>query len=268
MGVKYRFLKDLFSAEIKEEIKKFPPSDNSPLSEEDIAHLPDSVKNYIRSCGYVGKPRTDNARIFWKDVSFKRSKTAQWLKLDCLQFNSVPEPCRIVYMKSFLGFIFPFEGRDKYQNGIGNMFIKILYLLKVQDAKSREMDCSGLVTTLAETLLLPWQALQPYIKWSEYGPDKAKATIEFGGNKVSGIFEFNENYEMTRFVSDDRFQSQSDSSSRNIRWAAVSGNYIEKDGIKFPSSFSGVWYQDEGELEYFKGTIDSILYNITEFNTD
>lgn len=268
MGVKYRFLKDLFNAEIKEEIKKFSPLNPDPLTEEEIAHLPLPVKNYTRNCGYIGKPKTINARIFWKDTYFKRSRTAQWLKLNCYQFNSVPEPCRIVYMKSFLGFIFPFEGRDKYQNGIGNMFIKILYLLKVQDAKSKEMDCSGLVTTLAETLLLPWQALQPYIKWSEYGDNKAKAVIDFGGNRVSGIFEFNDKFEMTRFVSDDRFQAQKDNTNINIRWGGVASNYIEKDGIKFPSSFSGVWYQDDGDLEYFKGTISSINYNITEFNME
>lgn len=265
MKAVYPFLKNLFTSEVKEEITKFPPAGNKIFAERDIEYLPLPVRNYIRNCGYIGKPQMTNARIFWKEAFLRRAKNAGWLKLACLQFNSVAEPCRIVYMKSRLAWLFPFEGRDKFQNGNGNMFIKLFYFLTVQNAKSKEMDISALVTTLAETLLIPSQALQPYIEWSSLGTEKAKASIEFGGYKVSGVFEFNEKFEMTRFVTDDRYQSQKDNTNINIRWAGIAENYVEKNGIKFPSLFKAVWYQDDGELEYFKGTIDTISYDIKEF---
>jgi hypothetical protein len=261
----HRFLKDLFLEEIREEIEKFPPGNERLFTEKDIEHLPVPVQNYIRGCGYIGKPFMINARINWKDVYFKRNGNANLLKLECFQFNSTSEPCRIVYMKSRLAGIFPFEGRDKYQHGMGNMYIKLLSLFTLTDSKCREMDISGLVTTLAETLLLPSQAVQHYIKWSPCGDYKAKAVIEFGGNSVSGIFEFNEQFEITRFYTEDRYQSQKDGSQKKVRWAGIAGNYIEKNGYKFPSCFKAVWYQDSGDLEYFTGTIDSIIYNIKEF---
>lgn len=261
----YHFIKDLFLAEIEEEINKFPPCDMHLLTEKDIENLPTPVKNCIRNSGYIGKPQMVNAKISWKNVYLKRNERANSLKLQCYQFNSVAEPCRIVYMKSRLAWLFPFEGRDKYQNGKGNMLIKLLILFTIADSKCWEMDISALVTTLAETLLLPSQALQPYIKWSSSGDYKAKAVIEFGGNRASGIFEFNEKFEMTRFYTEDRYQSQKDNTQKNVHWAVIAENYIEKNGIRFPSAFKAVWYQDNGNLEYFKGNIESIDYNIREF---
>jgi hypothetical protein len=265
MGRSRAFLKNVFLDEIRNEISKFPPGNSSCFSEEDIAHLPIPVQNYIRNCGFIGKPKIVNAQIVWKNAFFRRNETSGWLKLDCYQFNSVPEPCRIVYMKSLLARLFKFEGRDIYRNGAGNMHIKLLSLFTITNSKCREMDISGLVTTLAETLLLPSQALQPYIKWFSYGDYKAKAVIDFGGNNVSGIFEFNRQFEMTRFYTEDRYQYQKDGSQKKIHWAGIAGDYIEKNGIKFPSGFKAVWYYNQGELEYFKGTIDSIIFDISEF---
>jgi len=255
-------LKSIFLTEVKEEIEKFPRREPIIFSEEHIACLPAPVQNCIRSCGYIGKPITYNGQVKWKDASFRRGIKDKWLKLDCFQFNSVAEPCRIVYMKSRLAGVLPFEGRDKYQNGKGNMFIKILKFFTVQNAISREMDISALVTTLAETFLFPWQAVQPYIKWTPVDSRSAMASIEFGGNKATGVFEFNEKFEMIRFVTDDRFQSQKDNSNINIKWGAMAEDYIENNGVRFPSKFGAVWYQNDGELEYFKGTINSINFNI------
>jgi hypothetical protein len=259
-------LKKLFLSEVKEEIGKHPADTQDIITEEDIAPLPLPVQNYIRNCGYVGKKKMTNARIIWKDVLLRRNQNTAWMDLNCYQFNSVPEPCRIVYMKSNLFGFFPFEGRDKYQNGKGNMLIKLLKLFTITDARSKEMDISALVTTLAETLLIPSQALQSYIKWFPVDDFSAKAVINSGGTEVSGIFEFNENYEMTRFVTTDRYQSQKNSTNKNIKWSGIAGNYCQKEGIKFPSVFEAVWHQDNSDFEYFKGVIDSIKYDVKEFN--
>ena len=257
-------LKKLFLSEINDEITKYHSYPSAVFTEEDIKPLPLPVRNCIRNSGFIGKKKMANARIIWKDVFFKRNEKAGWLKLGCWQFNSVPEPCRIVYMKSRLFGLFSFEGRDKYQDGKGNMFIKLLKILTITNAKSQEMDISALVTTLAETFLLPSQALQSYIKWAPVDDFNAKATITFAGKEVSGIFEFNDKFEMARFVTYDRYQSQKDNSNLNIKWAGIASNYCQKDGIKFPSSFKAVWYQETGELEYFRGTIDNVLFDVSE----
>ena len=258
-------MKNIFLSEIKEELNKRKNQPSSVLTEEDIKHLPLPVRNYIRGCGYIGKEKTLNGRIFWKDVLFRMNRNAAWIDLDCFQFNSIQEPCRIVYMKSRLFGLFPFEGRDKYQGGKGNMLIRLMKLFTLADAKSDEMDISGLVTTLAELLLFPSMALQSYIKWEYIDDFSAKAVINFAGKEASGTFQFNKDYEMTHFTTNDRFQSQPGNKYKNIRWSGIAENYIEKNGIKFPSSFKAAWDQNSGDMIYFIGAIEDITYNIKEF---
>jgi hypothetical protein len=93
-------------------------------------------------------------------------------------------------MKSRLGSIIPFEGRDKCQSGAGNMLIEILKLIKVADAKGNEMDNSALVTVLAEILLVPGYVFRKYITWASVDSKTATATLNFNGYKVSGTFHF------------------------------------------------------------------------------
>ena len=85
-------------------------------------------------------------------------------------------------MKNAIMGIFPFEGRDKYQDGHGNMLIKLLKAITVVDAKSKEMDQSALVTVLAESLIVPTYALRQYIKWTALDANSAGAEIEYNNN--------------------------------------------------------------------------------------
>ena len=143
------------------------------------------------------------------------------------------------------------------------MLINVLGLFTVVDAKGEHMDDSALVTTLAEFTIAPSYALQPYITWRSIDSMTAGATLEFNNRKVSGIFHFNEAGECTRFDTDSRWQFGEDASP--IKWSAICGNYKEKNGIKFPTSFSAVWHEEKGDFEYFKGTISGLEFNVREY---
>ena len=156
-------MKNLYLSEVRKELTKYSNSKKDVITDRDMVHLPEPVQKYFRHCGYLGKEKMINAEVEWKDVYIKMSANKKWMSLNCYQFNSVPEPSRIVYMKSSIFGIFPFEGRDKYQDGHGNMLIKLLKIIKVADAKGKEIDESALVTILAEALAVPTYALQDYI---------------------------------------------------------------------------------------------------------
>jgi len=255
-------MKNLYLSEVRKELTMYSNSKTDIITERDIAALPEPVQKYFRHCGYLGKEKMINAEVEWKDVYIKMSADKKWISLDCYQFNSVPEPTRIVYMKSSILGVFPFEGRDKYQDGHGNMLIKLLKIIKVADAKGKEMDESALVTILAETLIIPTYALQDYIKWYAIDSNTVKALIKYNGTEVSGLFYFNEQGEIIRFQTDDRYYSEKGTKYKKVKWSGVLGNYIEKNGIKFPSDFRAIWHNEEGDFEYFKGTIADIKYNI------
>lgn len=255
-------MKELYLSEVRKELIKDRNCSKEVITENDIALLPESVQKYFRNCGYLGKEKMINAEITWKDVYFRMSPKKKWIGLKCYQFNSVPEPTRIVYMKSKMLGIIPFEGRDKYQDGHGNMLIKLLKFIEVANAKGKEMDESALVTVLAETFLIPTYALQNYIQWTTIDINTAKATINNNGIEVSGLFYFNENGEFIRFTTDDRYYSEKGTEYTKLKWSAVAGNYIEKHGIRFPASLKVIWHTEQGDYEYFKGSVTDIKFNV------
>lgn len=256
-------LKPLFLSEIRSEIKAAATSAPGVFTEEDLQDLPTPVQKYFRHCNYIGKERSVNAFIKWKNTFLRLSPEKPWMGIQCEQFNSAPRPCRIVYMKSKIMGLFPFEGRDTFREGRGNMLIYLVKFIKIQDAKGFEMDTSALVTVLSESLLLPVCALQKYITWTAIDDLHARADIEFNGIRAGGIFTFNDSGEFTRFETEDRFQSQKDGSSIKMKWFVTAERYSRFGEIIFPAYLTANWVTENGDYQYFKGEIDSIEHNIS-----
>jgi hypothetical protein len=63
----------------------------------------------------------NGAKLVFGDVNFKMNVNKPWIKIKYKQYNFIPAPSRVVYIYSRMFGIIPFEGRDKYQNGQGNM---------------------------------------------------------------------------------------------------------------------------------------------------
>lgn len=230
---------------------------NEVFQEEDIADLPAPIKRYFRYCGYIGTPKMSYIKICYEDVDFLFSNDKPMLKIDYTQYNFVKELNRIAYIDSSMYGI-PFEGLDTYDNGLGSMKGVIAKQFTLFHQTGKAMDQSGLVTFLAECLLIPNAALQDYVDWEAIDDCHAKATISRYGISVSGVFTFNEKGEMLSFTTDDRGVALiDDGTSKKVRWSIVCDNYKEINGTKKPTFFQAIWHYDDGDLVYFdgKGTI-------------
>lgn len=231
------------------------------IAENDISSLPEPVQRYFRYCGLVGTPLPYNCTITWEDVEFKMGPEKDWMPIKCLQFNSVKEPARFAYLYAPKLGINVFVGRDKYQNGKGNMHIKILGLFSLQNEWGRDMDESSLVTILSETLFVPGYALQPYISWEPIDSLSAKASITYNGITVSGTFYFNESGEMTHFISYDRNYVEPDGKAKKVPWVASVDYYTQSGGFTIPAYVRATWKLPKGDYEYFKGRVNRIEFN-------
>jgi hypothetical protein len=231
------------------------------ITESQIDYLPNSVKNYFRFAGFVGRPLPHNCSIEWEDVEFKMSPEKDWIPIKCFQFNSVKEPARFAYLSASKMGINMFVGRDKYQQGKGNMHIKLFGVFNLQNQWGRAMDESSLVTILSETLFVPGYALQPYITWEEIDPLTAKGTITYQGVSVSGYFHFLPSGEMTHFVSSDRNQIDAEGNETKVEWVAEVESYSNFDGLNIPGYVSATWKNPEGDYKYFKGKIKDLKFN-------
>ena len=101
---------------------------------------------------------------------------------------------------------------------------------------------------------------EPNLKNLHDGGDySVKATIDAYGQTVSGIFTFNNDYEMISFCTNDRAVVGADGTIEYIPWSAVCGDYkVGNDGIHRPSTFQAIWNYPDGDFVYFNGTIRSI----------
>lgn len=253
-------MRNLFEQEVDAELARITWEDSPVFTEVTLAGLPDPVKRHFQVCGLMGRKAPKYGRVVWSGLSLKLARDKDWKPLRTLQFNSVQEPVRIVYMGARMMKVLPFEGRDKYQDGHGNMRIKVMRLFTVVDEKNPQMDASALVTVLAEALLVPTYVLQPYIRWEPMDATQAKAILEFNKTTVEGVFHFASTGECIRFDTDSRWQKSTDPAP--VPWSAYLEDYRDMDGIRFPSTVRAAWHEKSGDFEYAKGRIDRIEYDV------
>lgn len=156
----------------------------------------------------------------------------------------------------------PFEGYDYYQNGTGGMKGVIAKLITLFDQTGADMDKACLATFLAESFFAPRILLQDYIVFKEINDLEVQATISYRGQTASGIFAFNEQYEMISFTTNDRAVTEKDGRMNYIPWSAHCSNYqVSDDGIKQPTHFQAIWHYPDEEFVYFDGVISEVTYN-------
>ena len=233
---------------------------NEVFTEEDFSRFPDAIQKYIQGCGYIGTPKMSYLKMEYHNVDFLQKKDSTALKIDYTQYNFINEPCRMARIDSSM-FGIPFEGYDYYQNGIGGMKGVIAKAITIFDHTGADMNKACLATFLAESLFAPTILLQDYITFEEISDFEVRATITYGGQSASGIFTFNEQYEMFSFTTNDRAVAGTDGSMEYVPWSALCNDYqLSENGIKYPTKFQAVWNYTDGDFVYFDGIISEISY--------
>lgn len=157
-------------------------------------------------------------------------------------------------------------GRDKFENGKGEMTIKLLSLIPVAQAKNdKKLNQAALQRYLAEIVWLPSASLSSYIKWESIDSHSAKATMAYKGTIGSGEFYFDENGNFIKFVA---MRYQDSKASEATRWTVVATKTEERNGIKIPVECEASWALKEGEWTWLKLEITDIQYHVTEISND
>lgn len=240
------------------------PVDHEQFTEKDFSQLPNAIQRYIENCGYIGMRKMSSLKMEYHNVDFSQGRSGPTLTIDYTQYNFVNEPCRMAFIDSSL-FGIPFEGYDYYQNGTGGMKGVIAKAVTLFDQTGEEMDQACLATFLAESMFAPTILLQDYITFEEISDFEVQATIRYKGQTASGIFTFNEQYEMVSFTTNDRAIAGTDGSMEYVPWSALCSDYqLSENGIKYPTKFQAVWNYTDGDFVYFDGVISEVSYGYVE----
>lgn len=234
--------------------------DNEFFMEKDFSHLPIAIQKYIENCGYIGTPKMSYLKMEYRNVDFSQGRNGPILTIDYTQYNFINDPCRMALIDSSM-FGIPFEGYDYYQNGTGGMKGVIAKTITLFDQTGADMDKACLATFLAESLFAPTILLQDYITFEEISDFEVRAAIKYKGQTASGVFTFNERYEMISFTTNDRAAANTDGTMEYIPWSALCGEYAAmENGIKYPTKFQAVWNYPDGDFVYFDGVISEVSY--------
>jgi hypothetical protein len=256
-----RNLKEIYSEEIKKGLQRYKPV--GVLTEEDIEHIPEPVKKYLRYTGVIGKGKLQNVRLKFTG-KIKNKPGGKWMKFESEQYNFFDEPSRLFYIKSKL-FGIPFTGLHKYVGEKATMEIKVASLIKVVDAKGPEMNKSETVTMFNDMCILaPASLIDKNIKWKVLSTSRVKATFVNQGNEISAILYFDKGGKLIDFSSDDRYMSSDGKKYLNYKWTTPVSEYIDYNGRKIFYSGKAIWHTTEGKYCYGEFYLKEVEYNCKE----
>ena len=230
------------------------------FSQQQINHLPEPVQRYFHHCGFIGKPIAYQTEIIWHESQIRLKPNQKWMKLRTHQYNCVDEPSRLAYMRANMMGVIPFEGRDKYHDGSGHMFGTLGRVIKVFDEKDIETAQGAAIVLLAEVLLVPSYAIQPYIHWQSVDELTAKARFIHKGIDVGGTFHFNQQGDYIRFTTNERPYSLPKGGYELQPYTIEVRSYQQQGDIRIAKEVAAIWNLPDGNFEYWKGEIKRIEY--------
>ena len=251
-----------FNKKVKSEVwelfKKSKQITPEVVTEEDIKDLPEAVQKWLKNSQIIGKERIFAVRLRQKGLI--RTKEGQsWMPAEAEQYFTIDEPGFIWKTKVKMAPLLYFAGRDMYYEGKGNMFIKLLSLITVVNARGKEIDQSTLLRYLGETVWFPTAALSNYIKWEGIDSSSARATMSYKGVTASAVFKFNEKGEVISFVC-KRYRTVNDQYTLET-YSVHLKDYKGLNGIWIPTKGEAVWNLKKEDFSCYQVEITDIEYN-------
>jgi hypothetical protein len=259
MSFGYYNFQNIIQDETTKMLSKNVGTENRIVSESDLTNLPDPVKKWLKHCGTLGKPFISFGKVTQIAEMQMKPEQDNWMTATAIQYTTIDNPAFIwavdVKMNSFLSF----QGRDKFDDGKGEMLIKLNSLINIVHERGEKLDEGTLQRFLGEMVWFPSLALSPYITWEQIDENKAKATMTYKGNSGSGTFIFNSNGDVTKF-SALRYKGN-DVHAKRYDWEMKILDYKTFEGIKVPSKMTSTWKLDEKDWTWLKMEVTDIKYN-------
>ncbi|SFG41115.1 hypothetical protein SAMN04488063_1957 [Halopelagius inordinatus] len=229
------------------------------FSRSDAAGLPDPVRRYFETVLTEGRPYARSVRLEQRGEFRLGDADSPWRRFRATQRFAADPPGFVWDAKIRLVPFVTVRVVDAYVDGAGSLRARLLSVVPVADASSSpELDAGELSRYLAEAVWFP-TALLPAsgVEWEAIDDSSARATLEEGGTAVSLVFHFGEDDTVTRVTDDGRYREVEGDFERTP-WTGRFRNYEERDGVVVPTEADVAWTLPEGDLRYFRATIENV----------
>jgi hypothetical protein len=233
------------------------------VTEEMVSDLPDPVRKWLTNSGIVGKKNIQSVHLRQKALIKMNPDRNDWSVAEAEQYFITHAPTFIWTVNMRMAPFIKVAGRDKFENGRGEMLIKILSLLPVVNVKDNEkINTAALQRYLGEIVWFPSGALSPYIAWEKIDDFSAKATMSYRGTTGSGTFHFNESGNFEKFSAMRYMDGEEDAQLKE--WIIVAQESAVMNGVHIPVHMTATWKLDGGDWNWLRLEITEIYYNFEQ----
>lgn len=152
-------------------------------------------------------------------------------------------------------------GRDLYDQGEGEMQIKLLGLIPIVNATGNEIDQGSLLRYLGEIVWFPSGALHPGIRWESSGTNQAVATMTLGKTVASGTYTFSPEGDFLRYQALRYFNRSEGATLENWVIEADQMSFQTYQGVRIPTRFHVTWKLPEGDFHWLDLDVQDVTYN-------
>ena len=227
----------------------------------ELAPLPSPVQRYFRAVLTDGQPIV-TAVTLTQSGTFNLGKAAdQWKPFTATQHFTTARPGFVwnANITMFPGV--PVRVVDAFIAGEGLLRPTILGLYSLGTLQGTgEIARGELLRHFAESVWFPTALLPSQgVVWQAVDDTSAQATMTDGPISVTMLFRFGADGLITAIHVDGRATTVG-TETVLMPWECRMSNYQTRDGMHVPLTGEALYITPHGEKPYFKGTIDTILY--------
>ena len=236
-------------AEEADSIKAFAGTDEIIITEETASQLPVNVERWMRRSNVIGRKTPNVIRVI-QHGSMRTKAGGKWMPFEAVQYFSIDPPAFIWSAKIRAARLFTIAGRDKFQDGKGNMLIKPLYMFTAADSRGEEINQGTLLRYMAEMAWFPQAAGSKYLRWEFIDDHHARVIMSYGGTTASGVYRFNDDgtfagFEALRY-------GDFEGTYRMEKWSVATTGYRSFNGILIGNKNEVSWKLKEGDFTWLK----------------
>lgn len=228
------------------------PVSRPPVTEAELAPLPEPVQCYLRFAGVVGQPRVHHFKATWRG-RIRATAHDPWMQFTAEQYNFLDEPARFFLMHAKKGGL-PVDVFHAFRGHSASMRVRLLSLVPIVNARGPDLDRAETVTLFNDICVLASaQLLDPAIRWKPIDARSVRAEYTLGAETISAVLYFNETCELVDFVSDDRLRATPDGRQFiQQRWSTPVTSYRRFGSRRVSTHGEGRWHAEDGEFVYLE----------------
>lgn len=254
-------MEKVYKKAVLAELEKVKDIENSILTKEDIAHLPEIVQKYLSFVRVIGKEKVSTFRAECKG-RIRNDPNNPFMKIKSVQYNFYEhEPARLFYIVAKkMGL--SAKVAHIYRNETATMRGKLLGIFTIVDAKGEEANQAETVTVFNDICLLaPALLISKNIEWNVIDSLTVKAKYTNKKISIEAQLYFDKDGKLINFTSNDRYETKDGKVFYNYPWETPISVYKNINGFNLPSKVKAIFKHPDSDFCYGEFELDKIEYN-------